>query len=458
MEVTTTLARKIVDTTYDSLSSQILWETKRHILDTLGVMFPPTTLERACKVLAEIAVEGGGKTESTLVGFGGKVPCWTAAFVNGSLCHPMDYDDIADEFSSHPSAQTFPAALAIAERVGNASGKEFLTAIALGIDLNVRLSASPRGSLMQDYPWFPITIFGVFSSTAVAGKLLRLSHKQMVNAFGIALDRASGVTESIASPDSEIRAIRDGFGNREGLLAALMAKRGITACKDAIEKLFKVFYRNNNDFSLFTSDLGKEFWGLKVGFKPWPCCRVAHTYIKAGLDLAMRYDLNPERIEEVILTVGSLARDIPFNPIEEKQKPKLSISAKLSLPFIMGVVFTKRRVAIKDFLPENLGDLEVLELAKKVKPKFDPHLCEGALEPGVVEVRIQGGESYVNREELPYGHPRNPMSDEELVAKFKDCTLYAKKAFSEEKVSQLVERIFNLETVKSLNEITDLLA
>jgi len=308
MKLTRTLAENMVYTKYEDLPKKVVLKTKRHILDILGVMFPPSSLEKACAALEEITREGEGKEESTLIGFGGKAPCWMAAFVNGSLAHPMDYDDTTDEFANHPSAHTFPAALAVAEKVGNVSGQKFITAMALGIDLNARLSAAPKGSILEDYPWVPITVFGVFSATAAAGKLLELTDQEMVNAFGIALDRASGLLESIASPDSEMRGIRDSFGNREGVLAALMAKKGISACQDSIEKLYKFFYNNDYDSSKLTSNLGSQFWVLKVGLKAWPVCRAAHTYIKAALDIATEYEVDPERIKEVLLPVGTFAK------------------------------------------------------------------------------------------------------------------------------------------------------
>ena len=165
MEYTRKLAENVVKTTYEALPPKVIEKTKRHILDILGVMFPSSTFERGCKALEEITREGGGKEESTLIGFGGKAPCWMAAFVNASLCHPMDYDDTIDEFPNHPSSHTFPAAFAVAEKVGNVSGKDFITAVALGIDLNVRLSAAPKGRVGEDYPWFSVPIFGVFSAT-----------------------------------------------------------------------------------------------------------------------------------------------------------------------------------------------------------------------------------------------------------------------------------------------------
>jgi 2-methylcitrate dehydratase PrpD len=456
LELTRNIAEYVVSIRYEDLAPEVVRRTKGHILDILGVMFPPSTLERGCIALEEIAKEAGGKEESTLIGFGGKVPCWMAAFVNGSLCHPVDYDDTIDEFPNHPSSNTFPTALAVAEKVGNVSGKEFITAMAMGLDLNVRLSAGPKGGLIEDYPWMPITVFGVFSSTAVAGKLLGLTHEEMINAFGIALDRVSGISESITSSDSEIRAIRDGFANREGIFAALMAQKGIAAYKYAIEELYKVFYNNNYDFLSLSSNLGEEFMGLKISLKPWPACRASHTYIKAALDIVKEYGLDPDEIEEVIITVGQLGRTLCV-PLEAKQKPKLSINAKISLPFIMGVVFAKRRVVIEDFFPENLSHSKVLEIASKVKYKYDPQLPKGMIIPSKVEVKTKSGRSFLRTEHIPYGHPENPMSDEQLITKFKDCARYAKKRMPEEKIAQLAKQILELEKVENIKEITRML-
>ena len=458
MKLTTILAEYIVNTKYEDLPIEVVQKTKRQILDILGVMFPSSTLEKGCIALEKIAKEAGGREESTLVGFGGRVPSWMAAFVNGSLCHPMDYDDVIDETPNHPSSHAFPTALAVAEKVGNVSGKEFITAMALGIDLNVRLSAGPKGGLIEDYPWCPITVFGVFSSTAVAGNLLRLSQEEMTNAFGIALDRASGISKSITASDSEIRAIRDGFGNREGVLAALMAQKGITAYKYGIEEAYKVFYNNNYDPGSLTSNLGREFMGLKVSLKPWPACRGTHTYIKAALDIATENNLGYDEIKKTVVTVGAFGRDNLCTPLDVKQRPKLSINAKLSLPFIIGVVFGKRRVVIEDFFPENLSDPKVLEIASKVEYKFDPQLPKGLNSPGIVEVETKGGRTLSRREDIPYGHPANPTSDEELIAKFRDCARYNKKTMSEEKVADLVKLILEIEKVEDIKEITQILA
>ena len=174
MQLTKSLARNVVQVQYDDLPVDVREATKISILDTLGVMFPPTKLEKGCQSLAELMIEAGGNPESTIVGFGGKIPCWMAAFVNGSLAHALDFDDTTDNPPHHPTASTLPAALAIAERIGIISGRDFITAVAAGNDLSIRLASAPAGQLYKDYPWFSVTVFGAFSATAAAGKLLVL--------------------------------------------------------------------------------------------------------------------------------------------------------------------------------------------------------------------------------------------------------------------------------------------
>lgn len=452
MELTKALATNIVKTQYESLPKEVKEATKRSILDTLGVMMPPTTLEKVCIALAEMVQEVGGKEESTLIGFGGKAPCWDAAFVNGSLTHVLDYDDTTDEPTHHPTAHTFPAALAMAERKGGVSGKEFITAIALGNDLAVRLCSAPQGQLLVDYPWHPITTFGTFSATAAAGKLLGLSEEGMINALGVAIHRIFGISEAINVPDSDIRAIRDGFTNKEGVLCALMAGNGIRACKDPIEILFKVLYRGEYDPEAPILNLGKKFRGAEASLKPWPACRTTHGYIQAALEIVNEHNIQPNQIEEVVCTVGKFGQHL-CEPILAKQNPQLSIDAKFSLFFTLGITLAKRKVEIADFLPDNLKNPKVLELAKKMKYKIDPTF--GNVAPAQLDIKTTDGRHFPKFIKTLYGHPENPLSKEDHIAKFKDCARYSKKPLPEGKIEQLVEQILKLEEVRDIREITN---
>ena len=281
MHLTETMARFIAQTDYESIPQDVREKTRFSILDTLGVMVPPSSLDQTCERLAELVAEESGPGRSTLIGLGRKGSAVMAAYLNGSFTHVLDYDDTIDDLGHHPSSQTVPAALAVAERVGGVSGRELIAAVALGSDLGARLSSSPTGRLGVDHRWFPISNFGVFSATAAAGKILRLSEGQMVNALGLALHRCHGQLDAVAAPESELRAIRDGFINKEGVLCALMAERDVKACRNGIELFFENYYDNRFDAERLLSGLGEEYRHAGVSLKPWPCCRLTHGYVEA---------------------------------------------------------------------------------------------------------------------------------------------------------------------------------
>lgn len=447
---------------FEDLPQKVVEITKRSILDTLGVMLPPTTLEPACTAIYRMVQEGREGAESSLIGFGGKASCQTAALVNGSLCHCMDYDDSVDslrggtmDFLTHPTGSTFPAALAIAERLGNVSGRAFIAAVALGIDLNVRLASALKGRVLGDYSWFGVTSFGVFGAAAACGKLLGLTEAQLVNAFGMSLHRAFGMGEDLISPESHIRSIRDGFTNQGGLLAASMAKHGVIGSKDSIEKLYRNLFNNDYQPEIITSGLGEEFGGLNDGFKPWPSCRATHSFAEAALNLVRTHCIEPDNVARVTCTVSEFGRDALFTPIEAKRRPKLMIAAKVSLPFVIGVAFTRKELLIQHFLDQNLADPDVLRMADKVGFEVNPQF--GTLAPGVVTVKMEDGRSLTQRVDIISGHPLKPMRDEDLIAKFRDCARYSKLAMPGDRVEQVVDKVMRLEEASDIQELTGLL-
>ena len=111
------LARNAVATRYENLSPETVEITKRSILDTVGVILGATGMSKPSKTVVDLVKEGGGNPESSIFGFGGKVPSWMAAYANGAMAQALDYDDVYDEGRNHNSGGTLPAIFAIAERL-----------------------------------------------------------------------------------------------------------------------------------------------------------------------------------------------------------------------------------------------------------------------------------------------------------------------------------------------------
>jgi len=223
----------VVGLDFDKLPVEVIEPTKKQILDTLGCAVAGTT-HGAIEPVANLIQDWGGKEESTIIGYGGRVPCLNAALVNGYLAGVTDFDDYNDTDFPHVSRQNVPACFAMAERIGNVSGRDFLVAVAIGYDITCRLSRAVSLHFEAGSLWDPSTLFSFFGCGAATGKLLGLNRKQTLHIFGLALQQANGIMggnhEGITS-----KGLHAGRAAAGGILAALLAERGLTGVSDPFE-------------------------------------------------------------------------------------------------------------------------------------------------------------------------------------------------------------------------------
>jgi 2-methylcitrate dehydratase PrpD len=452
-----TLAKHIVDTDYDELPANVTEITKRSFLDGLATILAGGGLGEGCRQFVDLAIAGGGKEESTIVGFNAKVPACMAAFANGSMAHAMDFEDTHDLASVHPNAATIPAALAVAEAVGDVSGKQFITALALGSDIVCRLGLALKKDPLR-YGWYMPPILGAFGAATAAAKLLNLTRQQIVDAFSLTFCQATCSAELIHSPRSVVRAIRDAFSAQAGVLSAQLAQRGISGFEQPIEGkagLFRLYARQDYDLSVLTHGLGQIFEGANVSFKPWPSCRGTHSFLETTLQLMDTHDLQADDIEEIKLTISSAPIDrMLYEPLKRKQNPMTAIDAKFSLPFVVAVAAVHRRVTLSHFMPQGLRDPAVLEVARKVSCEVDSKL---EANQGFIKMRVRDKVISLKVPQLPYGHPTKPMSRQALIAKFTDCAAHSAKQIRKDDLSKLTQLILHLEDVNSMEEVVSYL-
>ncbi|MFC1905013.1 MmgE/PrpD family protein [Chloroflexota bacterium] len=207
LDATVALAENIVNITYDDILREAVEVTKKDILDVIAVAIAAGSIAPGCREIVELAREEGGRKESTILGYGGKASSCMAAFANGAMTHSLDYGDTFDRGATHLGTGTVPAALAIAERAGKVTGKEFITAVTLGLDMGCRLTLAAQPSGIVSDRWVTPSVGGYFSGAAAAAKLLRLDRKQVINAFGHAYAQCAGPWENgyIESFNGELR-------------------------------------------------------------------------------------------------------------------------------------------------------------------------------------------------------------------------------------------------------------
>jgi len=456
MDVAFTLAENVVRVTYDDLNTVAVDMTKKDILDVLGV----ATAGSAALGVAEVAglfKEWGGKKESTVIGFGCMLPSASAALVNGMMSHALDYDDGHDKSMVHAAASVVSAAFAVAQRKGGVNGKEFITAVALGVDLMSRMAMGAKTNLRVS-GWVYSSIFGYFGAAAAAGKILGLDKEKMVNALGITYSQTAGSFQSIADAVLTKRA-QLGFAARAGAFSALLAERGITGPSNCIEGeygIYNNYIKGEYDPNMVIADLGKRFEIEGMGFRAYPSCGYTHGPIFSTLTLMKENGIKPDDVLEINISTGRNAADL-FEPSERKRRPPVVPDAQFSIPYTVGVAVIKGNVGIGDFTTEAIKDERVLAVAQKVNPIILSELTKREVDPSIVEIKTKDGRQFSMRMDNRKGTPENPMSPEEFADKFRDCLAHGRKRISKRKTEKIMQLLMNLEDVEDVGAVIRML-
>jgi len=301
-DATRRLARHAATLRYEALPPALVELTKQCVLDTLGVTIGASSLSPEAKIVADYVHDLGGKAESTILGFGGKAPAPWAVFVNGSLGHMLEYDDLG---GGHVSIVTVPVAFALAEKCGGMSGRDLITAIAAGADVMTRLTLTIR---IPDWTmtegWFATQLLGFVGGAATAARALGLDEEGTENALGIGFNQMSG---------SRQMAVGGGLGTRFPLLDT-------------------------------------------HGFKVWPACGYTRPVNAAVLQLREELGLRPDDVESITVIGGTRATQLLSEPLERKRRPQVSIDGKYSIPFTTAVMMAKGGVTLLDYTDRGLRD------------------------------------------------------------------------------------------------------
>lgn len=454
------LAHRAVETRHEDLTAQEVLATKHQILDTIGVLMAGTTLGPRVKEIVEFTKESGGREEATILGFGGKVPAMMAAYANGATVHSLDFDDTHDPSTLHPTASCLPAALAVMEKVGGKTGKDLLTAVTVGNDVVSRMGYAAPTGISEAGLLAPMT-FGYFGSAVAAGMILGLTKDQMVGCIGLAYNQVSGSGQHFVEGGSDVRLIYQSFNNKAGVLSALLTQKGVNGGgRNALEGeygFYDLFFRGKYDPKYVDVKAGDRFEGTSISIKPYPSCRQTHPYIDATRALIAAHDITPQRVAKVELKVGTLGKHLCL-PEQSRKRPTLTSDAKFSVPYPVAACLVYGNIDLASFLTENLANPQVLAMVDKVQWVFDEEISRSVgVEPAIVTIHTTDGKSFTQRVDHGLGSPENPMSEDQLVAKFRDCASYSVNKMSRKAIDRTVELCLNLDKVADIGELVDLL-
>ena len=440
------MAHFIVETEYGNIPADAVSIAKNAIIDGLGVALAGTR-EPAGLIVSEFAKETGETGGATVIGQEFTTSALLAALANGTLMHALAFDDVATSWLGHPTAVILPAALAIGE-IAKASGEELLKAYLLGCEVAAKIGqiAAPR---QHELSWHNTSTIGTIGAAAACARLLKADVHQTKMVLGIAGSEASGLKGNFGSMTKPLHA---GLAARNGVMAAMLAKKGFSANESILEKhlgfAFTFLGERGSQPSRSDLNLGKPFDLLSPGrtTKPYACCRDTHGCIDASLYLKKAYGISAEDVSSVEYQAGEAAGVAIHRP------PLTGLEAKLSMQFCIAVALLFGEVRLVHFADAMIDEPAVQSLMMKIRGSERKGI--DALSASVT-VTLKSGEKHSHTVRRAKGDPENPLSQTELIMKFKDCV---SGVLSPQGIENSLEILLSLEKLNHVTELTHVLS
>jgi 2-methylcitrate dehydratase PrpD len=441
-EFTSTLA-------YDRIPPEVAEAAKLHLLDTIGCGLAAHALGVATEGRAAMA-ELGGEPQASVIGLEGGLPAPNAAFANAMLCHGLDFDDTHSDSVAHVSVVVGPAALAAAEALG-ADGRELLAAIVAGNEVVTRVGMAASGAF-HARGFHPTAICGIFGGVAAASRIAGASVATTSSALGIAGSFAGGLFAYLddATPTKPMHPAWAAHG---ALLASRLAALGAQGPPGVLEGRFGVYHafvgaeKGEVDIDAQLADLGQRWETPRIAFKPYPACHFIHGSLGATASLAAR--VRPDEIEDVLVWIPAAGVPLVLEPSASKRKPRSEYEAKFSLQYSTAAMLVHGQVGVQSYRDDAIAVPEVLALARKVRYEPREYDSYPAAFPGGVRITTTDGRTL--EADFPHqrGAPENPMTADEVLAKFRQN---ASLALGEAALETLEEAVLSLEEQEDVRE------
>ena len=382
MDAIVRLAEHVVGTGHDDLPASAIAATKTFILDSLGVTVVGSTGPWVAELIEAQARWGRGGDARVWVR-GTRLPAPAAAFCNGYQIHNSEFDCVHEAAVVHPMAVLLAATTAHAERAGKIPGRDFLTAIALGVDVGAGLGLASRVPLR----FFRPATAGAFAATAAIGRLMGFDVATLVHAFAITHAQLCGTMQAHAE-GSPLLAMQIGFNARNAVVACDLAAAGIIGPQNVLEGPFGYFplFEGAYDLGPVLDGLGKVWRIAEVAHKPFPCGRAdpRRDRWRAAAEGPAR--LRSRRGGESRLPGAALDPSPGWAAGAARMAPNY---ARLCAAYVTACALLNDSVDVTDFRPETLADPRRLALAARVTLRTDDNPDQNALAPVRVAITLE---------------------------------------------------------------------
>jgi 2-methylcitrate dehydratase PrpD len=441
MSVTETLAAYVVNSRFDAIPQDVRDEAKRAILNYFGC-----ALGGSIEPALDIAIKtlGPFSGERTAAVLGRRETCdpLHAALFNGIGSHVHEYDDTLPKNYIHPSVPVGSALFAYAS-ANKVSGEDFVHAFILGFEVESRIGNAVYPA-HYEAGWHITSTTGVFGAAAAVGKLLGLTTKQMVWAFGLAATQAAGIREMFGSM---AKSFQPGRAAQNGYTAALLGRADFTAGERALEgpRGFAAVTAARYDLDKVTNGLGVDFDLRHNAYKPYACGLVVHPAIDGCSQIRAEHHPDPAQIEAVKVRVAPLVLDLC-----NKSDLRRALESKYSIYHAAAIGLVRGKGGLQEFTDEAVRD-PVLQRIRSITTAIpDSSITEDQVH---IEVTMKDGTKLTKFVEQSLGNIHRPLSNDDLTAKFLDQAVLA---LPQPTVEKLIDGCWNIDKLDDVGSLVRL--
>ncbi len=446
------IARYAAQAKLSDYPPEVIERAKHLILDNIGCILGGTQTPTGKKYL-RIAQNRKGKGMCTIPGSGAKVPWQVAAYVTGQVANVLDFDDVCEfDNPGHPGIVYIPTALILGEALGS-SGEEMLLAVIVGYETSMHIGKAV-GSTMWKEGFLSSLPMG---AAIVAAKLLHLDTGQTAGAMRLAgmWPWKSDHRKFDVDINFPLSDRKNNAGTRAcfGIYHAYEAQAGLEGSPYFLDNCdFEKWYLAGgtlDGYDLFIAGPGKPYHIMDVSIKPTPSCSLSHPAVTALWKALDKQPVKEEDIEEII-----------FKGVKRLDRPQWTKmdNAQFSLYCVLSLAALGVEPGPQWYVNGRFDAPDVRALAKKIKLVNDPEAVKTEIQKckvkAAVTVKFKDGTIKEAQITASKGSPGNPLTREEILAKFRSNT---RALFSKSRVNKIIDTIMNLEKLPRVHDLSKLL-
>ena len=437
---------------YEQMPETAIKDVKRAFLDTVGVAAAGADEDVSVKVLEYAEMDRAGGS-STVIAKGRKFSPATAGFINAVMAHVLDYDDVNPPTKCHASSVLAPAVLAAGEDAGS-SGKDLIAAYAVGLEIMAKIGVL-LGPEHYEWGWHTTTTLGAFGAAAAAAKLYGLPVPQIINALGIIASQIGGLRRNFGTMT---KSLHSGFAVENGIMAALLARQGVTAGRDVFEGdigFIRLYGNRPETGSLPAVDFSGplEICESGLSIKRYPSCYGTHRSADAVLDhILVEHAIDPSAIE----SISCISPQGAFMAVIH-DRPSTGLEGKFSVQYVIAAALVDKKLDINSFTDEMVQRPQIQELIRKVRKIEEPigppgsHLSDEQ-KYCIIRLQMSDGSIAEARVDTPKGARSDPLSDKQLEEKFRSCTRKSHSTAQTENIISIINDLENLQNTAELSK------